>query len=132
MSLSPQDRDPLHLCPCVLERYEAVRDSLWDEWGIHITLIETLRQIDRQIHYVKMGASRTMKSFHLPQPPKNLSLAFDAVPTSLLTIKGWDPLSKDWVRYGVTGEEHGLKWGGRWKRLQDRPHLYLPKCLCVV
>lgn len=31
-----------------------------------------------------------------------------------------------WLLYGTMAETLGLKWGGRWKRPFDRPHVELP------
>ena len=136
MSLSPQDRDPAHLCQCVRTRYEAGRDILWEDMGIHITLIETLRQKDRQAWYFKLGVtSSATSSQHLAQAPKLLSLAADCVPTSYLTVKGWNSNGEEWKKYGSVMKGQGLLWGGDWRRLKlasfdDKPHIYLRKCQC--
>lgn len=34
--------------------------------------------------------------------------------------------SHPWTEMGVRAERLGLKWGGRWKSLPDRPHVELP------
>jgi len=127
--LPPQIKDPLKLCPCVRKRYESLRVKSI-EMDLPLTLIETLRDMQRQVHYVNIGVSKTLLSKHLPQPPHNLSLAFDIVPTSLLTEPGWDGSSPLWGRMGLLGQSSGLLWGFRlwgW----DKPHFHLPKCECT-
>lgn len=32
-----------------------------------------------------------------------------------------------WELYGGTAEAFGLVWGGRWKKLRDKPHVELPQ-----
>lgn len=137
MALSPQERDPEKLCPCVRIRYQLGRDTLWTEQSIHITLVETLRQKDRQAWYFKQGVtSSKTRSFHLAQPPHGLALAADCVPTEYLTVKGWNSGGTFWKKYGSIMKEHGLLWGGDWLRLKkakfnDLPHIYLLECECV-
>ena len=36
------------------------------------------------------------------------------------------PYEGPWALYGAAGEALGLVWGGRFTKLQDRPHLELP------
>lgn len=38
----------------------------------------------------------------------------------------WDVPNDWWDYLGEVGESYGLRWGGRWKRLRDRPHLEVP------
>lgn len=124
--MDPQIKDPFKLCPCVRTKYFSLKEKTKEP----LTLIETLRDMSRQIHYVNIGVSKTMFSKHLPQPPNNLSLAFDVVPTSLLTEPLWDTHSPLWEKLGRLGESLGLSWGYRlwgW----DKPHFHLPKCECV-
>jgi hypothetical protein len=125
--LSPICRDPLKLCPCVLGRYRELKMKL----VAPTTLVETLRQPDRQAYYYQIGATRTLtNSKHLPQNPNGLSLAFDIVPTEYLSARLWDPDGDLWSEMGRIGEALGLQWGGRWKSIHDNPHFQLPVCQC--
>lgn len=38
----------------------------------------------------------------------------------------WDVPNDWWDYLGEVGESYGLRWGGRWKKLRDRPHLEVP------
>lgn len=122
-------RDPMKLCPCIRVRYARLLDEV-ALVGIRLTLIETLRDEERQRHYLAIGVSQTIKSLHLPQPPNGLALAFDVAPTAYLHVKGWNPVGDDWQTVGQISEGLGLEWGGRWPKLRDRPHHQLRECLC--
>jgi hypothetical protein len=133
--LSPQVKDPLKLCPCVGGRWMLLRDRCAAA-GIPLTLIETLRQPDRQEHYVQIGVSWTARSKHLPQPPNGLSLAFDAAPTEYLALKNWNTNGPLWDRVAEISGDLGLIWGV-WKRNKyqvlenvDKAHHYLDACAC--
>lgn len=125
--------DPLHprsdrggLCPCILERLRKL-EALLD---FPLTVYETIRTPELQEHYIEIGVSWTARSKHLPQPPRGLSLAFDAAPSEYLRLKAWNPHGPLWLAYGEAGEALGLAWGGRWKQ-RDKPHLQLDHCLCL-
>lgn len=38
----------------------------------------------------------------------------------------WNVPAAWWEYLGAVGESYGLRWGGRWRRLRDRPHLEMP------
>jgi peptidoglycan L-alanyl-D-glutamate endopeptidase CwlK len=40
-------------------------------------------------------------------------------------IETWDS-RQPWDLYGLMAEKLGLRWGGRWTRISDRPHIELP------
>ena len=105
-----------------------VRESCRDE-GLDLVLIETLRDEERQRHYIATNVSWTARSKHLPQPPNNLSLAFDACPREYLVEKDWAPGAPQWLIYGDIGMELGLEWGGLWRR-RDYAHMQLDECAC--
>lgn len=129
MKLPPQNRDPQRLCPCIRGAYFALLDSAEDN-GILLTTIETIRQLERQAYYVNIGASRTMNSKHLPQPPNNLALAFDVVPTAYLKERHWHPKGEYWQTLGRIAEKLGLTWGGTWESFVDLPHFQADECFC--
>lgn len=125
-------KSPKHLCPCIRAMYYQLADAFWEQAGESLTVIETLRDEERQHYYVSIGSSRTMKSKHLPQPPSNLSLAFDVAPSSYLSLKLWFPKGPHWQTMGTIGARVGLQWGGviwlpSW---EDKPHFQLAECRC--
>jgi hypothetical protein len=100
---------------------------------VSLILVETWRDYPRQVYYVAHGVSRTMNSKHLPQPPNGLSLAVDAVPVRVLSLKGWAPGHEDWLVYTAAARAQGLECGGDWAGKDkgwDWPHLQLKECLC--
>jgi peptidoglycan L-alanyl-D-glutamate endopeptidase CwlK len=127
--VTPQNRNPERLCPCIRGLYFGLLDSAQDA-GIEVATIETIRAKDRQEHYVKVGASWTMRSKHLPQPPNQLALAFDIAPKDYLTIPGWAPKGEHWQTLGRLGKKLGLVWGGDWTKARDYPHFQLERCNC--
>ncbi len=125
--MTPQSRDVTKLCPCIRERLTFLTKIL----SFPLTVIETIRALDRQEYYIKIGASWTLRSKHLPQPPHHLALAFDAAPSEYLSMKLWNPRGGFWKDYGQAGEDLGLTWGGRWKQ-KDLSHLELSNgCECA-
>ena len=129
MALSPQCRDPLRLCPCIRSLYLALYAACHDE-GINPVTVETLRQLDRQKYYVRIGVSWTLESFHLPQPPNGQALAFDVCPKDYLREPLWRPRGEKWKQMRMVARELGLIVGAPWPR--DKGHMYIRKCRCVA
>lgn len=96
-----------------------------------------LRTVTEQKHLVAIGASKTMRSRHLPHVRDGLSRAID--------IAGLVDLDKDgkieteemfhWPLYPqiaasmkAAAKELGIpiEWGGDWKSFKDGPHFQLP------
>jgi hypothetical protein len=124
--------DPDFLCGCIRDKYERLLDWAFSRKPfLALTTIETARNITRQKYYVKIGASRTLKSKHLVSDiHSGFSLAFDIAPTEYLSLKAWNPKGPLWQELGKAGEKLGLEWGGRWKSFPDLPHFQLSKCEC--
>lgn len=122
-------RDPNKLCPCIHALYSRFIAHFASR-EVWITTIETLRDLERQKWYVKTRVSRTLKSLHLPQPPKQLALAFDVAPRAYLNVKNWNPGGPLWNEMGAFGHTLGLQWGGDWATFKDKPHFQLPRCQC--
>lgn len=40
-------------------------------------------------------------------------------------IETWDP-KQPWELFGLMVEKLGMRWGGRWQRIVDRPHVEMP------
>ena len=88
---------------------------------VDFTVIEGVRNINRQRQLVKSGASQTMNSRHLT------GHAVDIAP--------W-PISWDWEKFYPIADamkdaakELGidLEWGGDWKSFKDGPHWQLSR-----
>lgn len=124
-------KDPAMLCECVRTKYMDLLDWAKGQ-DLPLTTIETARDVVRQRYYVKVGASRTMKSKHLIQGKSPIlgALAFDIAPTEYLSLKAWNPRGPLWKKLGERGEKLGLEWGGRWVSFPDLPHFQLDRCEC--
>lgn len=57
--------------------------------------------------------------------PHNFGLAFDVVPVKN-GVPQWNASNDVWERLGAIGKSLGLKWGGEFKTIVDRPHFELP------
>lgn len=88
-----------------------------------------LRTVAEQKLLVAKGASKTMRSRHLPGAKTGLSHAVDFA----CTINGkvrWDwplyaKLAKA-VKAAAAAEKVPIEWGGDWKSFKDGPHFQLP------
>jgi hypothetical protein len=88
---------------------------------VDMTVIEGIRNINRQRELVKAGFSKTMNSRHLT------GHAVDIAP--------W-PISWDWEYFYPIADamkeaaeelEVNLEWGGDWKSFPDGPHYQLSR-----
>lgn len=95
---------------------------------IDFTVLEVLRTPERQKELVARGASKTMRSRHLPGPDGK-SRAVDIAPV----IGG--QVSWAWPLYNklapivkaAAAELHiPIEWGGDWRTFKDGPHWQLP------
>lgn len=103
---------------------EAIKDS-----PIDFTIIETVRTLEKQKEYFKKGATKTLKSRHIPKT--NISGYCEAVDIAPYPIN-WNDIN----RFNKLSE-HILKkaeqlnipitWGGTWKTIVDRPHYELKR-----
>lgn len=96
---------------------------------VPFTVLEVLRTLERQKKLVAKGASKTMKSRHLPHPKDLKSRAVDIAPM----IDG--AVSWDWPLYhnlavvikeAARVEGVPIEWGGDWRSFKDGPHWQLP------
>lgn len=81
-----------------------------------------LRTPEQQAALVKAGASKTLKSMHLPQAD-GLGHAVDLVPYINDQLRWeWPPLFKIAVAVDAAAAELGVKlrWGGVWDRTMDQ------------
>lgn len=100
-------------------------------------VIDGLRTLERQRELVRIGASKTMKSRHLPHPKNGLSHAVDLVPLVDLDRDGKIETEElfNWpliiqlavvVKAAAKAEGVPIEWGGDWRTFKDGPHWQLP------
>ena len=60
----------------------------------------------------------------------NFHLAYDATPECLLALPNWGDTpahqhetDRVWALYGELGKQQGLRWGGDFHSIKDRPHM---------
>lgn len=100
--------------------------------GVPLTVTFTLRSMATQAVLYAQGRTRPGPivtnaapghSFH------NFGLALDVVPTALLALPRWgdtpdhqDRTDALWAKVGAMGLSVGLRWGGEFTTIIDRPH----------
>jgi peptidoglycan L-alanyl-D-glutamate endopeptidase CwlK len=96
--------------------------------AMDIAVLETARTLERQKSLVAQGASRTMRSRHLPNAD-GVACAVD------LAVRIDDEIRWDWPLYYRLADEMKaaakqmritIEWGGDWKTFKDGPHFQLP------
>lgn len=117
-TLGPRSRDNLEGVHTDLQRVVERAIEITDK---DFTVIEGLRDIERQRELVNKGKSTTMNSRHLT------GHAVDIAP--------W-PISWDWeyfypiadaMKQAAEELEVDLEWGGDWKSFPDGPHYQLSR-----
>lgn len=105
----------------------ATKINLSPGLGFQITC--GIRSLVEQKKLVAAGASKTMRSRHLPGAKNGLSHAVDLVATVDGKVR-WDwPLYAELARAMKTAasiESVPIEWGGDWKSFKDGPHFQLP------
>ena len=100
-------------------------------------VIDGLRTIERQRELLRIGASKTMNSRHLPHKQNGLSHAVDIVPLVDLDRDGkieteemfsWPLIRRlaPFVKAAFKAEGVPIEHGGDWRRFPDGPHWQLP------
>ena len=97
--------------------------------NIDFTVLEVLRTLERQKQLVAKGASKTMKSRHLPSADGK-SRAVDIAPLDEDGAVTWEwplyyKLAKI-IKQAAADEGVPIEWGGYWKSFKDGPHWQLP------
>jgi peptidoglycan L-alanyl-D-glutamate endopeptidase CwlK len=100
--------------------------------GIALTVICTLRTMEEQAALYAQGRTKPGPIVTYARPGysyHNFGLAFDVVPTDLLSLRNWGETPEHraeakalWDELGSIGTDLGLTWGGDFPTLQDRPH----------
>ncbi len=96
--------------------------------NVDFIVLEVLRTIGRQRDLVAKGASKTMKSRHLPGAD-GLSRAVDIAPLDGGQVSwAWPLYHKLAPIIKRAAEEVGvpIEWGGDWRTFKDGPHWQLP------
>ncbi len=96
---------------------------------LDFTVLEGVRTYAQQQHYVRIGASKTLKSRHLAHPIDALSRAVDIAPYVNGQVSWAWPLYYRLQRIvKLAARQLGvpIEWGGDWIRFKDGPHWQLP------
>ncbi|MBK9496700.1 MAG: M15 family metallopeptidase [Xanthomonadales bacterium] len=96
--------------------------------SIDFTVLEVTRTLARQKELVAKGASKTMKSRHLPGVDGK-SRAVDIAPLDGGQVSwAWPLYHKLAVVIKQAAKEVGvpIEWGGDWRSFKDGPHWQLP------
>lgn len=108
-------------------RYLAGKAELAEE-GIHIRETEGLRdpKRGRQAYLYALGRTLPGKIVTNAKPGRSMHETGRAIDFCFDLPKGQNPYGEKlpWARVGEVMEKHGLKWGGRFSRI-DRPHVEL-------
>lgn len=91
--------------------------------GLALRVTHTLRTMDEQAHLYAKG--RTMPGAIVTharpgESAHNYGMAFDICFAGQMPYPPIQDIR--WEHAGRIGEALGLVWGGRWKKIQDRPH----------
>lgn len=135
-------RSPYDLCPRLRAKAGLAIMELLTQ-GIPVMITDTLRTEAEQKELLIRGASKVVKSKHLPQEgciscqdilnsqgTKGLSHAIDVCLVEQFNLHGpeklkWDTSDPAWEAIGKAMEKVGLRWGGRWVTFKDYAHAEL-------
>jgi len=111
--------------PTLKATVEAVLQEVQIATGLIWIVVSGRRTIKDQNALYQQGrttAGSVVTNAKGGQSPHNFGLAVDCAP-----MKGsdvwWDAPEGYWETYGAIAESHGLKWGGHFKSIIDRPHI---------
>src|SRR5690348_1452134 len=102
--------------------------------GFDILITQGLRSFADQDKYYAQGRTtpgnvvtyaKAGESWH------NYGCAIDIVPLTALGKSDWDAEHPSWSKAAEIGEFLGLEWGGRFKKLKDKPHFELTLGLTI-
>jgi peptidoglycan L-alanyl-D-glutamate endopeptidase CwlK len=114
-----------------------VMDRALQEAPFDFRITEGPRTLARQKQLVAIGASKTLRSRHIPSPRDGFARAVDLVP--LVDIDNDGKIETEemyaWPLYhrlapaikaAAKAEGVPIEWGGDWKTFKDGPHWQLP------
>lgn len=102
--------------------------------GIELIVGEAYRSMDRQAELYAQGRETEGKIVTNAKPGDsmhNYGLAFDIAPTTDGKVD-WNKPPEWWNRIGQIGKEAGMKWGGDFTGLNDKPHFQYPIALADI
>lgn len=129
MKLSP--RDEAHLRKLHPDLAKVVRRCAadWKATDKSFFITCSIRTLEEQKRLLKAGATKTLRSRHLPGRTNKLSHAVDLAVRMGNKIK-WDwPLYADLakrMKAAAKAEKVSIEWGGDWVSFKDGPHYQLP------
>ena len=124
-------RDEAHLKKVHPDLARVIRRvaAAWKDQSKVFFITCSVRTVEQQKELVAAGASKTMRSRHLPGKRNNLSHALDFA----IKLNGkvrWDgPLFEDLakkIKAAAKLEGVPVEWGGDWTSFRDGPHFQLP------
>lgn len=129
MKLAPKDEAHLKKLHPDLARVIRRAATIWPYNDQEFFITCSLRTLDEQRKLLAAGATRTLRSRHLPGKTNNLSHAVDLAVRMGKTIK-WDwplyvQMSKV-IKQAAKLEKVTVEWGGDWTTFKDGPHYQLP------
>lgn len=96
--------------------------------SIDFTVLEVVRTVARQKELVAKGASKTMKSRHIPGAD-GFSHAVDIAPLDGGQVSWAWPLYRKLapiIKQAANDVGVSIEWGGDWRSFKDGPHWQLP------
>lgn len=129
MNLSPRDEAHLKKVHPDLARVVRRAAADWSDSKKSFLITCSLRTLDEQKKLKAAGATKTLRSRHLPGSKNKLSHALDFAMKIGSDIK-WDwPLYSDLakaMKAAAKKEKVPIEWGGDWVSFKDGPHFQLP------
>lgn len=129
MQLSKSDEAHLKKLHPHLARVIRRAAADWKDKNKEFFITCSLRTLEEQKKLKASGASKTLRSRHLPGKTNKLSHAVDMA----IKLDGkvrWDwPLFDDLakkIKAAARAEKVPLEWGGDWTNFKDGPHFQLP------
>jgi peptidoglycan L-alanyl-D-glutamate endopeptidase CwlK len=129
MKLTARDEAHLKKVHPDLARVFRRAAAMWPHKDQIFFITCSIRTIEEQRKLIAAGASRTMRSRHLPGKTNKLSHAIDIA----IKVNGkvrWDwPLfaqASKTILAAAKAEKVPVEWGGLWTKFRDGPHYQLP------
>ena len=129
MKLTPKDEAHLRKVHPDLARVIRRAAVIWPHTDYTFFITCSLRTLEEQKKLMAAGATRTLRSRHLPGKTNKLSHAVDLAVRMGKTVK-WDwPLYAQMaktIKAAAKLEKVTIEWGGDWVSFRDGPHYQLP------
>jgi len=129
VKLTPKDEAHLKKLHPDLARVVRRAAAIWPHKDRIFFITCSLRTLAEQKVLVAAGASKTMRSRHLPGKTNKLSHAVDFAIKLNGKVRWDEPLFKQLgpiVKKAAKDVGVPVEWGGDWKTFSDKPHFQLP------